>query len=290
YQLQHQQHRKLPVPPAQSQLQQQRMRQYLDLQKQDKADATQSYDGQIQPQQQQAPRDLTLYSLKFGINVPYSDVRRLVQTGSAAAVLAEGMFPELARVNWKLRRGDVTHPDSNRSQPPSGRASDPYVSLYLKFEPQTLAESGQPALSNLQSASPAQRSDALSVVRSDRSSPVLTSARQLPRGWARSLRASELEALAFSINGVKHLKAQRRPAGVRRVAQFLYPERGTISPGVRWAPTSACAYSWPPFTCTGRCWALNSDYFAALLARPDSLESRQGQVVLSEDTGFRTCT
>ncbi|PAA80347.1 hypothetical protein BOX15_Mlig030504g1 [Macrostomum lignano] len=274
---QQQKHSYQPIQNQRHQLNEQQHMQQWHLWARDKADATQSYDGQIQPQQQQAPRDLTLYSLKFGINVPYSDVRRLVQTG-ARLLYSLKECSRAGRVNWKLRMRRCDSPDSNRSQPPSGRASDPYVSLYLKFEPQTLAESASCSVEfAVRLAGPSGRS-----VERRSAGRRQFDQRDSCRGWARFARASELEALAFSINGVKHLKL----SGVLQVfdaSQFLYPERRHNFARCQMGADFRLRVQLATFHVHRAVLALNSDYFAALLARPDSLESRQGQVVLSED-------
>uniref|UniRef100_A0A1I8FI00 BTB domain-containing protein n=1 Tax=Macrostomum lignano TaxID=282301 RepID=A0A1I8FI00_9PLAT len=222
-------------------------------------------------------KDLTLYSIKFGINVPYSDVRRLVQTG-ARLLYSLKECSRAGRVNWKLRMRRCDSPDSNRSQPPSGRASDPYVSLYLKFEPQTLAESASCSVEfAVRLAGPSGRS-----VERRSAGRRQFDQRDSCRGWARFARASELEALAFSINGVKHLKL----SGVLQVfdaSQFLYPERRHNFARCQLGADFRLRVQLATFHVHRAVLALNSDYFAALLARPDSLESRQGQVVLSED-------
>uniref|UniRef100_A0A1I8H143 BTB domain-containing protein n=1 Tax=Macrostomum lignano TaxID=282301 RepID=A0A1I8H143_9PLAT len=164
------------------------------------------------------------------------------------------------------------------SQPPSGRASDPYVSLYLKFEPQTLAESASCSVEfAVRLAGPSGRS-----VERRSAGRRQFDQRDSCRGWARFARASELEALAFSINGVKHLKL----SGVLQVfdaSQFLYPERRHNFARCQMGADFRLRVQLATFHVHRAVLALNSDYFAALLARPDSLESRQGQVVLSED-------
>ncbi|PAA60247.1 hypothetical protein BOX15_Mlig009483g1 [Macrostomum lignano] len=205
------------------------------------------------------------YYLKFAINIPYSDVKRMLETDTRLLYSLKDCS-RAGRVNWKLKL--YQHRGTDQS----------YLALYLKFEPQVCTDGVSCTTEfSVRLTGPDNRS-----VERQSSSPRQFSKADDSWGWSQFTATDELGSFVSAPDGSEVL----RLSGVIKIyesSKLLYPRRRHNFTRAQNGADFRIQVGQVTFHVHRTVLVLNSDYFAALFSRPDSEVARSGLMTLLDE-------